>query len=126
MCVQASDLCWILEYLELFNCVQIIVILVCKQIGSDSFKDEINYKLLTYKSYLHNYLTVCETNKLWFIKKCYLQTLHLQILYKMYKEELALNNLQGTIYHKKKTTQPNHMYLVYIYAKDLALSVEIP
>ena len=38
-----------LEYLEPFNRVQTIVILVCKQISSDSFK--ITYKLLTYKSY---------------------------------------------------------------------------
>ena len=30
--------------------------------------------------------------------------MHLQIIYKMYKENLALNNLQGLIYQK---TQPN-------------------
>ena len=39
-----------LEYLELFNCVQTIVILVCKQISSDSFQNKITNKLLTYKS----------------------------------------------------------------------------
>ena len=41
-----------LEYLEPFNCVQTIEILMCKQISSDSFKDKIIYKLLTYKSYV--------------------------------------------------------------------------
>ena len=41
-----------LEYLEPFNCVQTIVILVYKQISLDSFKNKITYKLLTYKSYV--------------------------------------------------------------------------
>ena len=41
-----------LEYLELFNCEQTIVILVCKEISSDSFKNKITNKLLTYKSYV--------------------------------------------------------------------------
>ena len=40
-----------LEYLKPFNWVQIKVILVSKHISSDSFKDKITYKLLTYKSY---------------------------------------------------------------------------
>ena len=35
------------EYLEPFNCVQTKVILVCKQISSDPFKNKITYKLLT-------------------------------------------------------------------------------
>ena len=38
----------VLEYLATFNCVQTIVILVCKQISSNLFR---NKKLLTYKSY---------------------------------------------------------------------------
>ena len=50
-----------LEYLETFNCVQTIVILVSKQISSISFKNKITYKLLTYKSY--NHLTVCKLMK---------------------------------------------------------------
>ena len=39
----------------------------------------------------------------------------------MYKEDLALNNLQGLIYHK---TKPNQiLYIKYItYKKDLALN----
>ena len=41
-----------LEYLEPFNCVQTIVIFVCKQIRSDSFENKIAYKLLTNKSYV--------------------------------------------------------------------------
>ena len=36
----------------------------------------------------------------------------------MYKEELALNNLQGLICHK---TKPNPIYLIYMYKEDLAL-----
>ena len=40
------------EYLEPFNCVQTIVILVCKQISSESFKNKITYKLLTYTLYV--------------------------------------------------------------------------
>ena len=39
------------NYLKPFNCVQIIVILGCKQISYDSLKNSITYKLLTYKSY---------------------------------------------------------------------------
>ena len=35
----------------------------------------------------------------------------------MYKEDLALNNLQWLICHK---TQPNH--LIYMYKEDLALN----
>ena len=36
----------------------------------------------------------------------------------MYKEDLALNNLQLLICHK---TEPNHIYLRYMYKEDLAL-----
>ena len=36
--------------MEPLNCVQTIVILVCQQISFDSFKNKMNYKLLTYKS----------------------------------------------------------------------------
>ena len=43
---------FVLEYLELSNCVQAIIILVHKQISFDSFKNKITYKLLTYKSYV--------------------------------------------------------------------------
>ena len=38
----------------------------------------------------------------------------------MYKEDLALNNLQWFICHK---TQPNQIiYLIYMYEEDLALN----
>ena len=40
-----------LEYLESFNGEQTIVILVCKQISSDSFENKITYGLLNYESY---------------------------------------------------------------------------
>ena len=39
----------------------------------------------------------------------------------MYKEDLALNNLQGLICHKTQT-KPNHIYLLYMYKEDLALN----
>ena len=41
-----------IEYLEPFNCVQTIVILLRKQIHSDTSKDKINYKLFIYKWYV--------------------------------------------------------------------------
>ena len=45
----------------------------------------------------------------------------LQIIYSIYmfKEDLALNNLQWLICHK---TQPNHIYLIYMYKEDFALN----
>ena len=39
----------------------------------------------------------------------------------MYKEDLALNNLQWLIYHKTQP-KPNPTYLVYMYKEDLALN----
>ena len=39
----------------------------------------------------------------------------------MYKEDLALNNQQWLICHKK-TTKPNHIYLIYMYKENLALN----
>ena len=43
---------FVFEYLEPLNCVQTVVILMCKQISLDSFKNKITYKLLTQKSYV--------------------------------------------------------------------------
>ena len=42
----------------------------------------------------------------------------------MYKEDLALNNLQWLISHKTlpNKTQPNHIYVIYMYIEDLALN----
>ena len=37
----------------------------------------------------------------------------------MYKEDLALNNLQRLMCHK---TKPNPIYLIYMYKEDLALN----
>ena len=39
----------------------------------------------------------------------------------MYKENLALNNLQWLICHKK-VTKPNHIYLIYMYKEDLVFN----
>ena len=39
----------------------------------------------------------------------------------MYKEDLALNNLQWLIFHKTQT-KPNPIYLIYMYKEDLALN----
>ena len=39
----------------------------------------------------------------------------------MYKEDLALNNLQCLICHKNQN-KPNHIYLIYMYKGDLALN----
>ena len=38
----------IFEFLKPFNSVQTIVIIVCKQINSDSFKNKITHQLLTH------------------------------------------------------------------------------
>ena len=69
-----------LEYLEPFNCVQAIVILLCKKISSDSFKNMITYWLFMYKSYVWPFNCI-QTNELWLILKYYLQTMHLWIVY---------------------------------------------
>ena len=37
----------------------------------------------------------------------------------MYKEDLALNNLQGLICYKTQPL-PNHIYLIYMHKEDLA------
>ncbi len=42
----------------------------------------------------------------------------------MYKEDLALNNLQCLIYHKTQTNQI--IYLIYMYKEDLALNKSPP
>ena len=39
----------------------------------------------------------------------------------MYKKDLALNNPQWLICHKPNQTKPNHIYLIYMYKKDMAL-----
>ena len=39
----------------------------------------------------------------------------------MYKEDLALNNLQWLICHEIQT-KPNHIYLIYMYKENLALN----
>ena len=46
----------------------------------------------------------------------------------MYKEDLALNNIQWLICHKTQPNQiifdiqPNHIYLIYMYKQYLALN----
>ena len=39
----------------------------------------------------------------------------------MYKEDLALINLEWLIYHKNQP-KPNPIYLIYMYKEDLALN----
>ena len=48
-----------LEYMEPVNCEQTTVIVVCKQINSESFKNKITNKLLI-KNHIYNHLTVCK------------------------------------------------------------------
>ena len=52
---------------------------------------------------MYYHLTLRKKNDLWFILKCYLQTMHLQIIY-MNEDDFVLSNLQRFICHK---TQPN-------------------
>ena len=40
----------------------------------------------------------------------------------MYKEDLALNNLQWLIFHKTQPTKAKHIYLICMYKEDLALN----
>ena len=47
-----------------------------------------------------------------------IKTYHIYLIY-MYKEDLALNNLQWLICYK---TKPNPIYLIYMYKEDLALN----
>ena len=53
---------------------------MCKQMSFDSFKVNVTDKIFIYKSDIFN----------------------------IYEEDLALNNLQGSIYYKTKT-KPNHI-----------------
>ena len=46
--------------MESLNFVEIIAILVCKQISFNSFKNEITYNLFIYKSYMYIILNVCK------------------------------------------------------------------
>ena len=44
---------WITPVLLKFNCLKTITIQMCKQITSNTFKNEITYKLFNYKSYMY-------------------------------------------------------------------------
>ena len=46
--------------MEPFNYVETKTIPVCKQISYNSFKNQITYKLVTYKSFMYTYLNVCK------------------------------------------------------------------
>ena len=81
-----------LKYLELFNWVLTIVILVCiYKLALTHLKIILltNYWLT---NHMYNHLTVCKSWALIRLK-CYLQTMRLQIIYNMYNEDLALNNM---------------------------------
>ena len=49
------------------------------------------------------------------------QPSHIYLIY-IYKEDLALNNLQWLICHEIKPNQIIYIYLIYIYKEDLALN----
>ena len=60
-----------------------------------------------YITNLETNLTVCKNNELGLVQKCYQQnvfTNHIYLIY-MYKEDLALNNLQWLICHKTQQNQ---------------------
>ena len=52
-----------------------------------------------------------------------LQIIYIEYIY-MYKQDLALNNLQWLICHKTQPnqTKPNHLFNIYIYKEDLTLN----
>ena len=50
------------QYLKQFNSVETIAVVVYQQISHSSFKNEIIYKLFTYKSYMCIDLTVCKND----------------------------------------------------------------
>ena len=88
------------EYLEPLNYVQTIVIFVCKQISSDSFKNKITYDL---QIICITILTVCKQMSSGSFRNVinkHAFTNH------MYLEKLELNNLQELICHK---TQPTNL-----------------
>ena len=43
-----------MDQIELFN--HLLYLTACKQMSSDSFKNNVNYKLFTYKSYIYIYM----------------------------------------------------------------------
>ena len=53
-----------------------------------------------------NHLTLCKKKSARVRLKCYLEIMRLQIIYSicMYKQDLALNSLQGLICHKTQRT----------------------
>ena len=61
---------------------------------------------------MYNHLTVCKQMNFGSFKKYYRQTIHLQIIY-MYKDDLALNNLQWLICHKTKPNQIIYIFNIY-------------
>ena len=84
------------------------------------WKQLTDIKLLRLHYNTWNHLTVCKkmsSGSFKNIKKMCLQIIYL--IY-MYKEDLALNNLQWLICHKTQTNQI--IYLIYMYKEDLALN----
>ena len=55
-----------------------------------------------------------QTKELWLVQKYYLQTMRLQIIC-MYKENLALNNLQGLIGHKTQIILTSLSLFIHCY-----------
>ena len=62
-----------------------------------------------------------QTNELWFVLKCYLNTTRLQIIY-MCKQDLAINNLQNLICHKTSL----NIHCKYFLLNDLLKSANLP
>ena len=93
-----------LEYLEPFNCMQTIIVLVSNKLTLIHLKIRLLTNLLIYKSY--NYLTLCKKMSSGLFKN----VIYKLLIYKSYiyiyierereRENLALNNLQWLICHK--------------------------
>ena len=91
-----------------FDSEEIMAILVYTQISSNSYKNEVTNNLFTYKLYMYIHLNVCKVMadvKLLLLHSSFKNVINKLCVYKsyliyMYKQDLALHNLQGLICHK--------------------------
>ena len=66
-----------------------------------------------------------QTNELCVFYKCYLQTMRFQIIYCVYKEDLALNNLRWFICHKTKSNQTNDWRLIEFLIREMLTQLSL-